>query len=124
MSKLHHSTLKAAVGKYQPLFTEGKSEADIKAEIANDEKKFDEDAINEIYAAIVNTDSDTKGSDGDKGSDPGGAAKGAKPKAHIVSSPFRDIANFNKEWKVGSDVSHFDQERLKKLVELNLVTVK
>jgi len=107
--KLHHSTLKSAVAKYQPLI-EGKTEVEAKAEIATDPKGFDEEGINEIYEAIVN---------------PGETNPDEKPKkAHIVSSPFRDISNFNKEWKKGTDVSHFDQDRLKKLVELNLVTVK
>jgi len=115
--KLHHLTLKAAVAKYQSLM-EGKTEQEVKAEISADTKGFDEENVNEIYEAIVNP----KVSDDTK--EPKANTKNEKPKAHIVSSSFRDAGNFNKEWKVGSDVSHFDQERLKKLVDLNLVTVK
>lgn len=40
---------------------------------------------------------------------------------YIVKHEFRDIANFDKVHAVGSDVSHFDEDRLTKLVELGLV---
>ena len=42
-------------------------------------------------------------------------------KGHIVLNSFRDIDNFDKAYNPGDDVSHFDKERLKKLVENGLV---
>jgi hypothetical protein len=50
---LHHQTLGAAVKKYGPVHTSGQSEAEVKEAIAADEKDFNSDAVNEIYAAIT-----------------------------------------------------------------------
>lgn len=50
---LHHAKLKAAVGKYSPLHTEGKTSEEVKAEIVKDEKGFNADEVNEIYEAIL-----------------------------------------------------------------------
>lgn len=135
---LHHQTLKAAVGKYLPLFTEGKSEEDIKAEIAADPKEFDAEAINEIYEGIVNFVPDPEGDKGagdgpDKGTDngPQTGSKGPskqtgnkEPKSFVVAQQFRDKDNFDKLHKVGADVSHFSKTRLKKLVDMGLVIGK
>ena len=50
---MHHATKKAAVAKYAPLLNEGKSEQDIRAAIAADEKKYSPADIDEIYKAIL-----------------------------------------------------------------------
>lgn len=42
-------------------------------------------------------------------------------KGYTVLSPFRDIANWDKAYEPGDDVSHFDNERLKNLVVNGLV---
>jgi hypothetical protein len=44
---LHHATLKSAVNKYGPLVAEGKTEEEIKSEIAQDEKGFEPEGIDE-----------------------------------------------------------------------------
>ena len=108
MAKIHHLTLKAAVEKYQPLVTEGKTEAEIKEAIASDEKEFDEDAVSQIYQAIVTPNEGNKGAE----------------KKHIVTSPFRDKSDFTKAYNVGDEVSHFDAERLAHLVTNKLVELK
>ena len=105
---LHHATLKSAVAKYKVLAMEGKSENDIKIAISQDEKEFDSDAINEIYAAVVAIDEDND----------------AKQGKYAVVSHFRDLSNFSIAWNEGDDVSHFDEDRLKKLVELKLVELQ
>jgi hypothetical protein len=112
MEKIHHSTLKAAVAKYGPLHTEGKSAEEVKAEIAKDEKEFDEDQVNYIYDAIVTPAEPPKPNE----------AKQSKNKAsHVVHSSFRDKDNFAKEYKKGEDVSHFDSARLEHLVKTGVV---
>ena len=40
----------------------------------------------------------------------------SKGQKHIVISEFRDASDFSVAYKVGSDVSHFDVERLERLV--------
>jgi hypothetical protein len=54
---------------------------------------------------------------------PKAEAKEEKPKAakYEVISDFRDINDFSVTHYPGSDVSHFDKERLKNLVDLGLV---
>lgn len=42
----------------------------------------------------------------------------------IVVSPFRDRDDFNKEHKVGDDVSDLDQDRLEDLISKGLVELK
>lgn len=42
-------------------------------------------------------------------------------KGYIVLSPFRDIANWDKAYEPGDDVSHFDKDRLKTLVANGIV---
>lgn len=100
---LHHATLGAAVKKYGPLHISGKSEAQVKEAIAGDEKAFDADAVNEIYAAIT------------------AEVEQPKPTGHTVKTEFRDKDNFDTIYKVGDDVSHFDEDRLADLVSRGLV---
>ncbi|MVM35267.1 hypothetical protein GO755_34920 [Spirosoma sp. HMF4905] len=47
----------------------------------------------------------------------------AKKPTHVVIKEFHDIDNFDKVHEVGDDVSHFDKERLDKLVENGHVEV-
>jgi hypothetical protein len=101
---LHHATLGAAVKKYGPLHTSGQTEAEVKEAIAGDEKDFNADAVNEIYAAIT------------------AEVEQPKASAHIVSTEFRDKDNFDTRYEIGDDVSHFDEVRLADLVERGLVT--
>jgi hypothetical protein len=108
---LHHATLGAAVKKYGPLFTEGKSEEEIRAAIAGDEKAFEPEGIDEIFAAIT----------ADPGDDQPKEPKAKKVKGHIVKSEFRDKNDFAKLYKVGEDVSHFDEDRKADLVERGLI---
>lgn len=44
--------------------------------------------------------------------------------SHIVVQQFRDESNFDKIHSEGSDVSHFDADRLEKLIGLGLVEKK
>jgi hypothetical protein len=50
---LHHLTKKAAIEKYSPLLTEGKTREAIALELARDPKDFSEEDINEIMNAII-----------------------------------------------------------------------
>jgi hypothetical protein len=106
---LHHATLGSAVKKYGSLHTEGKSEEEVKLAIAGDEKAFDADGINEIYAAIT--------ADPDEQPSP----KAKKPKGYVALINFRDKDSFVKEYKVGDDVSHFDEARKADLVERGII---
>lgn len=111
MSKLHHKTLEAAVNKYGPL--QGKSEEEVKAEIAADEKGFTPDQVNEIYRNL-----EVPGhSEDDK---PPVEDKGRKGK-FIVVKPFRDLNDFSKRYLPLDDVSYFDKDRLKHLLEIGFV---
>lgn len=47
--------------------------------------------------------------------------KEIKPKEYIVKSEFRSIHDFDQIHEVGDDVSDFEPERLKKLLELGLI---
>lgn len=53
MENFTKNSLKAAVAKYGPLHSDGKTEADVKAELAKDERAFSVEQIDEIYSAIV-----------------------------------------------------------------------
>lgn len=126
---MHHATLKSAVAKYWPLHKNGGTEQEVKLAIASDDKAFDEISVNEIYAAILAFKEDDgegeKGKDGADGGNKGPESNnGTNSGKHIVVSAFRDINDFNKEWSVGTDVSHFDVDRLKKLTERNLVELQ
>ncbi|RYZ45668.1 MAG: hypothetical protein EOP49_24730, partial [Sphingobacteriales bacterium] len=144
MEKLHHQTLKSAVSKYLPLLKEGKTPDDIKAAIALDEKKYSEEAINEILDAIIeqdtadnkenagseNKDNQGNGADPRELNNPGPGNPNPAPAAstdnapaappqtgntgkggYFVKSPFRDINDFNLQYSVGDDVSHFGKQR-------------
>lgn len=100
---LHHATTGAAVKKYGPLHISGKTEAEVKEAIAGDEKAFDADAVNEIYAAIT------------------AEVEQPAPKGYAVKVEFRDKDNFDKRYELGDDVSHFDEARIVDLVERGLI---
>ncbi|WP_443945598.1 hypothetical protein ACJVDH_00370 [Pedobacter sp. AW1-32] len=53
MENFNKNSLKAAVAKYGPLHSDGKTEAEVKAELGKDERAFSAEQIDEIYAAIV-----------------------------------------------------------------------
>lgn len=53
MENFNKNSLKAAVAKYGPLHSDGKTDAEVKAELAKDERAFSAEQIDEIYAAIV-----------------------------------------------------------------------
>jgi hypothetical protein len=108
---LHHASLKAAVSKYLPLVEEGKNEEEIKAALKSDEKGFSDEAIIEIFDALVGSD---------KGEEPGEEF----PKVFTVVKEFRDINDFSFVNEVGDDVTHFDSDRLNTLIALGLVEVK
>ena len=112
MAKLHHTTLKSAVAKYQQYHIDGQTDEQVKALIAADEKAFNEEAVNEIYEAIVDTPSNSNSKSGDS------------KKTFIVISAFRDKGNFNLEHKEGADVSHFEEERLKVLISNGHVEIR
>lgn len=44
-----------------------------------------------------------------------------KPQKQVVTVAFRDIDNFDKEFAVGDDVSHFTSERRERLLKLGYI---
>jgi hypothetical protein len=121
---LHHQTLKAAVNKYGPLHDSGQSEQEIRNAIKSDEKGFDKDEVEEIYAAIVDPER-KEDADAPEAEDGKSTKKGAGKKAvYKVKTPFKDINDFAKQWNEGDDVSHFEQERLKNLEDLGYIEKK
>lgn len=106
MSKLHHKTLESAVAKYGPI--QGKTEEEVKAEIAKDEKGFTPEQIDEIYRNLEVP--------GPKDND-----KGKQDVKFIVVKPFRDKDDFSKRYLPFDDVSGFDKNRLKHLLEIGYV---
>ena len=46
------------------------------------------------------------------------------PSRYIVKTPFRDRNNWAKEYRAGTDVSHFDKDRLEHLVNTGIVEAK
>jgi hypothetical protein len=145
---LHHMALKSALAKYSELVAQGKSAEEIKAAIAADEKGFGAEAQAEIFAALgeipevgqsqsgagdQNTgnensqpgSNDQENKDQQKPSEQSPAVENKKSAAkYIVKSPFRDINDWNKQYAVGSDASHFIGERLKGMLEAGLVEKK
>ncbi|MBC7948660.1 MAG: hypothetical protein H7Y42_12305 [Chitinophagaceae bacterium] len=105
---LHHSTLKAAIKRYAPLHSEGKTPEEVKAEISKDEKEFDEDAVNEIYGSIVADSGDSENEQEKK-----------KP-THSVVFQFRDKID-QKIYNTGENVDHFSKGRLAELLEKGLL---
>ena len=104
MAKIHHKTLQAAVAIYLPLLLSGKTADETKAAISMDEKGYDEEAINEIFDAVL-LQSESDGAN----------------KVYLVVSPFRDIEDFSLQYNVGDDVSHFDNARIEKLLSQDLI---
>lgn len=116
MAKLNKTKLKALVDKYLPMLSETSIEAltDI---ISNDpDAEGNTEQVIEAIKAENTPDSNDPDAEGNK-------SKG-KQGTYIVVTPFRDKDNFNKEWDAGNDVSHFDAERLKMLVDKKLVDKK
>lgn len=94
--------LKAAVKRHQELLSrEGITEEQVREAIANDPKGFDEEGVDEVYAALVNFS-------------PSG-------EEHIVIAEFRDVNNFDILYKVGDNVDHFTPKRLEYLISRKLV---
>ncbi len=114
---LHHATLKTLVKNYGSLHLEGKSEDEVKAAIAGDPKNLDEDQVDEVYQAIVAQPSDNNPGKENENPNP----VGKKTAKAIVAQPFREKGNYDKLYKVGEDVSHFDEKRLARLKEKGLI---
>ncbi|MEO6610742.1 MAG: hypothetical protein ABIT05_01375 [Chitinophagaceae bacterium] len=109
---LHHSTLKAAKNKYGPLLSEGKTETEIKEAIAADEKGYDEAGVAEIFAAIVDSDSEDQSNGGDDAS-----------KVHTVVYQFRDKAD-QKIYNSGDEYTSGDPKRISHLVKAGVIKEK
>jgi hypothetical protein len=101
---LHHATLKSAVNKYGPLVAEGKTEEEIKSEIAQDEKGFEPEGIDEIYAAITAPPEENEAAKKEKAA--AKAGKGAAKDCYTVVQEFRDITDFTWIHNVDDDVSY------------------
>jgi len=106
---LKKAILEKAVAKYEPLVAEGKTEEVVKAEITKDEKGYDEEAVNEIYAALT-TEAQPE-------------VKKVKP-VYKVTSRFRDKTDKKTWYEKGTDVSHFEADRLELLVKREMVKVE
>jgi hypothetical protein len=127
---MNHQRLKSAVIKYGPLHVDGKSEAEVKEALVSDEKKYTDAEVSEIYAAIVSptggtdTSQDTGTQPNQSSADTSGTSesKASRKKAvYLVKMPFRDKDNFGILHTPGTDVSHFDGERLKSLSDKGLI---
>lgn len=107
MENFNKASLKSAVKKYGQLHIDGKAEADVKAEIAKDDRKFTEEQIGEIYKEIVDPTPDET----------------PKVKSYKVVSgrSFRDRDDFTKEYDEESDISHLSEERINHLVSIGYV---
>jgi hypothetical protein len=105
MENFTKNSLKAAVAKYGPLHTDGKTEADVKAELAKDERAFSDEQIDEIYAAIV------------------APVEDKKPATYKVveGKSFRDKDDFSKEYTEESDISHLSKDRIDHLISIGYV---
>jgi uncharacterized protein YdcH (DUF465 family) len=115
---LHHATLKAAKNKYGPLLSEGKTEEQIREAIAADEKGYDDDAVNEIFSAIVDTATDDQ-SNADKAPEKG---KG-KDSVHSVVYQFRDKTD-QKIYNAGDEYTSRDPERISHLKKQGVIKDK
>lgn len=112
MGKLHHKALDAAVAKYSVLFTDGMAEDELKLILKADEKKWSDEEINEIVAAINPTSQPTKK---DK------KVEDKREVQYIVTTEFRDRNDFNKIHKVNDDFISTDAELIGSLIERNLI---
>ena len=138
---LHHLTLKAALNKYGPLFSNGMTVEELVKSISNDEKGFTKDEVAEIIEAIKSQQPSPAETAEVKPPSPETMAEEPKElsaenkdevaeiieadgKAFIVLSEFRDKNDFSKIYSVGQDVSHLDSKVLQSLVERNLVELK
>jgi uncharacterized membrane-anchored protein len=102
MAKLTKKNIEAAVKVYGPLFTEGKTEDEIKVALAADEKAYTEDQIDQIYAAIS-------------------AGENEDQAEYTVLKSFRDKDNFDKVYDSGDTISGFSQERIDHLLEIGYI---
>lgn len=100
MENFNKNSLKSAVKQYGTFHTDGKTDLEVKAEIAKDDRNFTDVQIDEIYEAILN---------------PAPVAT-VKKYSYTVIVPFRCITDFSKEIEEGKDVSDFEQDRLNVLV--------
>lgn len=145
MAKLHWKSLETAKKKYAALVAEGKTQDEIKALILTEpvspedsSYKFDDENAEEILSAIFdeNKSGEGKGDENAGGEGNGEPAKDAVnsaseeakseenaglPSKYIVSQQFQDKDDFSKAIYAGTDVSHFDAERLAHLVNIGYV---
>lgn len=105
MEKFNKNSLKAAVKNYGSLYTEGKTEEEVKAALLADEKGYSEEQVDLIYEAIVNPE----------------APKEAKSYKVSEGMSFRDKDDFSKEYNDESDISSFDKDRIDHLVSIGYV---
>ncbi len=108
MAGLHHKVLKAAIDKYSYLVEENKNEDEIKAEISKDEKGFSDEAINEIFIALTKPEAKEEE-----------VKSGSK---YVVAKKFRDLQNWDLVHEVGETISGMSAERIKSLLDLELIT--
>lgn len=104
------------------MIQEGSSESDIKAAILADEKKYTSDEIEEIYAKLSEGET-VDSSSGEGVTDDSGSDEVPKEGKYIVTSPFNDASSADKNYRIGDDISHFDQKRLDLIVERGLAKI-
>ncbi|NII81743.1 MULTISPECIES: hypothetical protein [unclassified Pedobacter] len=105
MENFNKNSLKAAVAKYGSLHSDGKTEAEVKAEVAKDEKGYSADQVDAIYDAIIFVPEETE------------------PATYKVveGKSFRDKDDFSKEYDHESDISHLSQDRIDHLLSIGYI---
>lgn len=123
MENFNEETKKTAVETYGHLHKGGKNEAEIKGAIAEDSNGFTKEQIDAIYQAIIGQDpKDSKANTvSNTATETTDEKSKVKKGGFVVIQEFRDKDNFDKVFEKGDDVSHFDADRLKKLVENKVV---
>jgi hypothetical protein len=123
---MHHATKRALIARYSQMREEGATDSQIREEMENDPKiESDEDADMIIAELPAGDTGSGSGSDDDGSEDNQEKASSKKKKGgYKVVKEFRDKSSFSIVNKVGSDVSHFDQARLDRLVKSGLVEKK
>lgn len=127
MAKLQYKRLESAVKTYGPMAKEGKTADEITALILAEtiedkgtiKAKFDQENANEILSYI-----DFTGEGNNQQLNPDEAKKEGTGEAgtYVVVEEFRDKDDYTKVIYAGTDVSHFDAERLAHLVKIGNVT--
>jgi hypothetical protein len=111
---IHHKKLASALVKYQPMLDENKSKEEVIEALNADDKDYSDDEKLEILNALY--------------PDPTGTPPAKKNKenkgSYIVKEQFRDKGNFNTLYTPGTEVNHFDKDRLQSLVDRGLVEIK